>query len=225
MRGKVPQICLSIVAIILGILLVMQLRTQGRIAKSISAQSATDQATIISNLYESNLNLRKEVDRLRQEQNDYDESLGQSELAVMLRETNKLRVVTGLSQVTGPGVQMTISADLRSEDLQDLINELRNAGAEAVAVNGQRVIVKTAVYQTASTVYIDGSPVGPPYVLIAIGQPDTLERALVRKGGLVTYLKTTYPDATITVLKHVRTTVPVYQTGYQWQYATPAPSP
>lgn len=222
MLGRPSQLSLTIVAIVLGILLVMQLRTQGKIAKSVAAQSATDQATIISNLYESNLNLRKEVDKLRSELYDYDGSLGQSDLTAMIRELNKLRIANGLSEVSGPGVQLTVSANLKQEDLQDLINELRNAGAEAIAVNGKRVVVRTAVSAADSTLYIDGEPIGPPYVLLAIGHQDTLERALVRKGGLVTYLQNTYTDATIAVLKREKITLPVYQKGYEWQSAVPA---
>ncbi len=222
MRGRSSQINLTVVAIVLGILLVMQLRTQGRIAKSVAAQSATDQATMISNLYESNLNLRKEVDKLRSDMNDYDESRGQSDLTAMISELNKLRIVNGLSEVSGPGVQLTISANLRQEDLQDLINELRNAGAEAITVNGQRVVAQSGVSEANSTIYINGEPIASPYVLLAVGQSDTLERALVRKGGLVMYLQNTYQGSTITVTKRTAMTLPVYQNGYRWQSAVPA---
>ncbi|MCL5958826.1 MAG: DUF881 domain-containing protein [Chloroflexi bacterium] len=200
----------------------MQLRTQGRIAKSVSAQSATDQATMISNLYDSNLNLRKEVDSLYAQLAEHNASFGQSDLTAMIRELNKLRIANGLSEVSGPGVQMTVSADLRQDELEDLINELRNAGAEAIAVNGQRAVARTAVAEAGSSVAINGIRIGKPYVLLAIGQPETLERALVRKGGLVTYLQNTYPDATVAVLKRTKMTLPVYQAGYEWQYAVPA---
>lgn len=221
MRGRSARVYLTAVAIILGFLLVMQLRTQGRIAKSLAAQSATDQATMISNLYESNLNLRQEVDKLRLEMEDYDQAIGQSDLAAMARELAKLRIVNGMSEVTGPGVQLTLSADLKPEDLQDLINELRNAGAEAIGLNGNRVVVKTSVSLVGTTIHLDGNPIGRPYVLVAIGQTDTLERALIRKGGLVTYLQTTYPNATVVVLRRVAITLPAYQKGYGWQSAMP----
>ncbi len=200
----------------------MQLRTQGRIAKSVSAQSATDQSTMISNLYDSNLNLRKEVDSLHAQLAEHNASFGQSDLTAMIRELNKLRIANGLSEVSGPGVLMTVSADLRPDELEDLINELRNAGAEAIAVNGQRVVARTAVAEAGSSVAINGIRIGKPYILLAIGQPETLERALVRKGGLVTYLQNTYPDATVAVLKRTKMTLPVYPAGYEWQYAVPA---
>ncbi len=199
----------------------MQLRTQGRIAKSVAAESATDQTTMISNLYDSNVSLRTEVDKLRASLEDYDSASGQSDLTAMVRERDKLLTVNGSTPVTGPGVQLTASANLKPEDLQDLVNELRNAGAEAIAINGQRVVVKTSFYESNSTVFIDGNPVAAPYVLMAIGQSDTLEKALDRKGGLVTYLQSTYPNTTIAVAQLTNATLPAFQGTYTWQYATP----
>lgn len=222
MRGRSSQISLTVVAILLGLLLVMQLRTQGRIAKSVAAQSATDQATMISSLYDSNLNLRGEVEKLRSELSNYDGSPDQRDIVAMIRELNNLRIINGLRETTGPGVQLTAIANLKAEDLQDLVNELRNAGAEAIALNGKRVVVKTAIYADGPALYVDGDQIGPPYVLLAIGQPDTLEKALLRKGGLVTYLQNTYPDATISVMKRANIALPAYQKSYEWQNATPA---
>lgn len=222
MRGRSSQISLTVVAILLGLLLVMQLRTQGRIAKSVAAQSATDQATMISSLYDSNLNLRGEVEKLRSELSNYDGSPDQSDIVAMMRELNNLRIINGLSETTGPGVQLTAMANLKTEDLQDLVNELRNAGAEAIALNGKRVVVRTAIYANGPALYVDGDQIGPPYVLLAIGQPDTLEKALLRKGGLVTYLQNTYPDATISVMKRANIALPAYQKSYEWQNAAPA---
>jgi uncharacterized protein YlxW (UPF0749 family) len=142
-------------------------------------------------------------------------------MAAMVRDLNKLRVVNGLVETSGPGVQLTASANLRPEDLQDLINELRNAGAEAIALNGHRVIVSTAIHESGGAVYLDEDPVAPTYVLVAIGQPDTLERALLRKGGLITYLQNNYPDATIAVLKRTTMTLPMSKKAYDWQSAAP----
>lgn len=222
MRGRTAQISLTMVALLLGILLVMQLRTQGRIAKSLAAQSATDQSTIISNLYEANVALRGEVRKLSEELEKYDDSIGLSDLAAMERELKNLSVVNGLTGVVGQGVEFTTNADLRPEDLQDLINEMRNAGAEAIGLNGIRVTVRTAVTRESGIVAIDGIPVGPPYKLISIGHPETLERALLRKGGLVTYFQNTYSGATFSVNKQSTLAIPAGTNVTKWVYAVPA---
>ncbi|MBI4317952.1 MAG: DUF881 domain-containing protein [Chloroflexi bacterium] len=221
MRNRLSQVSLTFVAILLGVLLVMQLRVQGRIAKSVEAQSATDQATMISNLYDSNLSLRKEVARLSAELDQYQDAPGQNDLDAMLREQNKLRIANGSAKVSGPGVEMTVVADLRSEDLQDLVNEFRNAGAEAIAVNEQRVVFRSAVGSHRSGLTVNNVQLNSPYSLYAIGQADTLERALTRKGGLLTYLETTYPNARINISKRTRMVLPAYQADFEWQYATP----
>lgn len=221
MRVRSAQISLTIVALVLGLLLVMQLRTQGRIAKSMAAQSATDQSTIISNLYDANTALRAEVQKLRDELDKYDGSIGQNDLTTMEQELDKLSIANGITEVVGPGVKLTTNADLRPEDLEDLINEMRNAGAEAIGLNGMRVTVRTAVTRENGTVMVGGSPAAPPYELLSIGNPDTLERALLRKGGLVTYLQNTYTGATVSVTKQDNLVIPADTHTAEWVYASP----
>lgn len=221
MRSRGAQISLTLATLLLGVLLVMQLRTQGRIAKSMAAQSTTDQSTIISNLYDANTALRAEVLKLVIELDAYDNSIGQSDLAAMEAELDKLAIVNGLTEASGPGIEMATNADLRPEDIQDLINELRNAGAEALGINDIRITARSAVTQVSGNVYVADHPVTSPYQFLAIGHPDTLEKALLRKGGLVTYLQNTYPGAFVTVAKQSNVILPADANLPSWSYATP----
>ncbi len=64
MKVRSAQLLLSAVCLVFGVLLMVQFRTQGKIAKQLVAESSADQAQIIANLYYANVALRKEVDRL-----------------------------------------------------------------------------------------------------------------------------------------------------------------
>jgi uncharacterized protein YlxW (UPF0749 family) len=203
------HIVLTVVCLIFGVLLMTQFRTQGKIAKSLQAESSTDQAQIISNLYEANLNLRKEVGVLETQLRLSDENSAQSRAAELSADLQKFRIVNGAAPAVGPGIELTIEADVRREDVQDLINELRNAGAEALSLNGMRVTFRSAVTTDRGAVVVDGQRLIAPYVFSAVGAPDTLERALTRKGGLVSYLQTTYPEGKIGVAKADKLTLPV----------------
>ena len=115
-----------------------------------------------------------------------------------------------------------ITADLRAEDVLDLINELRNAGAEAIALNGERIVLSTPVVATSGGVMVNGVALRPPYLFQAIGNPETLDRALTRRGGLISFLRNTYPQAVITVEQRPLLLLPATHLTYQWRYARPA---
>lgn len=221
MRTRTAQITLSMICLIVGIMLVIQFRTQTKIQRTILSEPATNQAMIINSLYDSNVELRKQVDDLEQQIEQYDRSNVRSDLTTMASELNRLRVVTGLSEATGPGVQLRTGAKLTGEDVRDLINELRNAGAEALDVNEQRVVAQTPVVGDSGIVSVNGQPLQAPYVFRAVGQPDTIDRALLRQGGVLAIVENAYPDAIFTVSKLDKLALPAYQPGYRWQYARP----
>lgn len=221
MVSRKAQLYLTIVCILVGVMLVTQFRTQSKVVKSLELESAQDQATIITSLYENNSNLRGEIVRLSAQLEQSRTSFSQSQLDSMAEELNQLRIIAGLSEVTGPGVQLSISAPLRAEDVMDLVNELRNAGAEAIMVNGQRVIARSSFTNVQEGVLLDGVEIRPPYVFSAIGHSETLQRALERKGGLLAIVETSYPGSIITLEKRDKTEMPPYKPGYQWTYAQP----
>jgi uncharacterized protein YlxW (UPF0749 family) len=221
MRTRSAQLSLTLVCLIFGALLMIQFRTQGRIAKAQLADSSADQATIIASLYDANVELRREAEKLLAQRDDFQRSLDQSDLDHMVSELNKLRVFNCQSEVTGPGLELRIATEIRPEYAQDLINELRNAGAEALAVNGLRITVNSAVTAYQGQVVINGTLVEAPVVVQAIGSPDTLDRALDRKGGMISYLRNTYPGVEITLTKQAAVTLPVYEGTLKLQYAQP----
>jgi len=222
MRTRAAQITLSLICLLIGIMLVTQFRTQTKIQRSVLTESATNQAMIVSNLYDSNVALRKEVEDLQQQLEQYDWASDRSSLTTMAEEQIRMRIATGLSEVSGPGVELRTAAPLTREDVQDLINELRNAGAEALALNQQRVVAQSAVIGEQSALYINGESVMGPYVFQAIGQRDTIEGALLRKGGVLAIMQTAYPDAPFAVNKQDKVVLPAYKPGYQWANAKPA---
>jgi uncharacterized protein YlxW (UPF0749 family) len=223
MRPRITsaQLCLTAVCLVFGVLLMVQFRTQGKIAKTLLAESSADQAQIVSNLYDANVALRKEVgaleDQLRQQRDDQ----GMARASELASDLQKFRVINGTAAAFGPGVELTIGADIRAEDLQDLINELRNAGAEALAVNGERITVRTAVSSERGAIALNGQRLTAPYVFGAVGAPDTLERALTRKGGLISYLQNTYPEGTIEVVKQRTVSLPPALNPATFQLAQP----
>ncbi len=99
-----------------------------------------------------------------------------------------LRILAGSTAVTGPGVILTITdrdGVLQASDLLDAVQELRDAGAEAIAVDGERIVVTTAIVDSADGIVVGDTVVRSPYVIEAIGPPDTLATGLSFPGGVL----------------------------------------
>ncbi|WP_299054688.1 DUF881 domain-containing protein [uncultured Nocardioides sp.] len=89
----------------------------------------------------------------------------------------RLRAVTGYGAVTGPGVRLTFDDPPDgdpADDMTQVLDGLWNAGAEAIAINGRRVATLTRVASTGPAVSLDGRSLDPPYVVEAVGDPQTM---------------------------------------------------
>lgn len=102
---------------------------------------------------------------------------------------------TGFAAVTGPGIRVTLddspdgSLDgvIRDEDLAILLDGLWAAGAEAISVNGQRITALSGIRTAGSAIHIRTQPIRPPYVVLAIGDPDTIEARFAETAPGITF--------------------------------------
>ena len=214
MRTRSAQLTLTVVLVLLGAVMMIQFRTQGRLASAKVAESASDQTTIIANLANANEDLRRESQSLAKQEAEYQRSLAQNDPTSALAELSRLRVISGETEVSGPGIELRVAYPIRPEEIQDVVNEFRNAGSEALAVDGIRVVARSAVSTSGDKTTLDDSALDLPIVFVAIGDSDALDRALGRMGGMVSYLRTTYPSAEITLTKRSQVTLP--PTAKKW---------
>jgi len=219
-RKWVVRLSLTLLCLCLGVLLVVQLRTQRDVYQTTRAE---DWDYAVVDLIDNNARLRDEIESLEAQLAALDSVQGSSSIVQSLvDQVNYLRIANGLVEVSGPGVEVSIDGPVTVLDLHDLVNELRNAGAEALALNGQRIVVWSAISSDGVYVTVDGLPVQPPYRLEAIGQPETLETALLRPGGLVGLLQQAEARISVEVLRREKVTLPVYDQPYEFVYASAA---
>ena len=124
---------------------------------------------MLNSLVESNAALRKEIDTLDEQLAQYRYGDEEGNIPSLVNDLNRIKIVNGLIEVSGPGVELTLGGPLAPEELQDIINELRNAGAEAIVLNERRIIVSSVVALDPSGLVLDGAPLLPPYRFAAIG--------------------------------------------------------
>jgi uncharacterized protein YlxW (UPF0749 family) len=199
MRSTIAQVSLAIFAVVIGIVLVAQFRSQSR-PTELTSLPVAELSTRIQTLSEGNAQLRAALAEQRDLLAEYRAAGAQgfSALDVSREELRRIRGYSGLSAVEGQGIIVRVSGSLDAIAVNDLINELRNAGAEAVAVDDTRITASSVVVQGARALEIDGASVDRTFTLLAIGDPDGLIAALERPGGIVNQLEQ-FVSATITV--------------------------
>ncbi|MGH2356705.1 MAG: DUF881 domain-containing protein [Candidatus Limnocylindria bacterium] len=190
MRSRAAQLSLATVALFIGLLLVGQLRSQARPIQlgSLSAQQLSE---LIETTSTGNVELRDGLAELREQVRTYEEAqaLGESALDVTREELRRITAFGGLAPVEGQGIVMRVSGALDHIAVNDLINELRNAGAEAIAVDAVRVTAGSVAVIGADAIEIDGIEIGSSFTINAIGSPEGLLSALERPGGIVAVLE------------------------------------
>lgn len=141
----------------------------------------------------------------------YDRLLGYTEL------TGKGVIVT-LDDGDLPALNQKIATDyiVHDGDLVQVINDLRNAGAEAISVNDQRIVNTSAVSCIGNVVKINGEKVGAPYKISAIGAPDVLYSAMKIPGGYLDLL--TKYGVKVSYEKSYEITVPKFEGVYNFTY-------
>jgi uncharacterized protein YlxW (UPF0749 family) len=190
MNGRVAQLSLFAVAMLIGVLLVGQLRSQAR-PTEITSLPAQDLSELIDTLSARNRELRSGLADLRETLREYRVagSQGQSALDVSREDLRRITAFAGLAAVQGQGLVLDVDGDLDAIALNDLVNELRNAGAEAIAVDQVRLTNRSVAVQGPTALMIDGVEIGQHFTLSAIGSPEGLLSALERPGGLIAQLE------------------------------------
>lgn len=186
-KGRPAWVTLAVVAVF-GILV-----TTAAVQTSRNADTAdAGRATLIARVQVERAALERqqaEIVDLQDANIDLEES--RSEVAAAQRETTarlrQLQVATGYTPVTGPGVRIVlddapegdVTQMVRDEDLALLVDGLWSAGAEAIAINDQRLTALSAIRNVGPAVHVNSKPVNPPYTVQAIGDTLTLQSELL----------------------------------------------
>ena len=188
------------VAGFLGILVVGQLHGQQGVP-GLSALTATELTQLIANLTAGNDQLRTEIADLTSQESKLGDAQDRGETTVgeLNGDLARIRAWAGLAPVTGQGIAITVQGPIGGDGIQELLNELRNAGAEAIAVDGVRVVSGSVVAGPPGGLSIENDALSDGFEIRAIGSPQILTGTLTRVGGVVAQIAATYPEARLIV--------------------------
>jgi len=222
MRRPAAQLAITAVLVVLGFLVVVQLRAQSA-GSALDARSTEELTTLVGNLNTRNDQLRAEVARLETTLSGVvaDRQTGRSSVDKLREDVARIRAWAGADAVTGSGIRLSVRGPLGAAAAGDLLNELRNAGAEAVAVDDVRLVPGVVIDGETSALQVGDTPLGDPFQISAIGRSEALSGSLSRVGGILARLAATEPDVAITVTPLERMTMPASSSSLIPAHGTP----
>jgi uncharacterized protein YlxW (UPF0749 family) len=186
--------------IILGIFLSLAIK-QNDEPKLLSSAREDELVRILDDLSKQKDNLELELIKQSQVLDSLKSGSNEEAKKAAQNRIDQLILLSGTAPVTGRGIQVLITGDVYSVSaftILDSVQELRDAGAVAIEINGNRIINSTYFNDTSDGITINQAKIRSPYRINALGDPETLATALKIPGGLAEKVTTSGGQVVIT---------------------------
>jgi uncharacterized protein YlxW (UPF0749 family) len=232
------QVTFALILAGAGFLAVTQIRNELLIREQLRmpSQRLEELGFMLREMERNRAALEQQILQLRSQLQAYEQGAaqGRDQLEVLGRQLERLRALAGQTHVAGPGLIVELDDSplplrpgddpntviLHYTDLQGVLNDLFAGGAEAVAVNGERIVSLTGVNCVGTTIICNAKRLAPPYRIMAVGPPDEMAAYLERPDGVVQSLRAfSFP---VKITKAVRVGVPAYRGSFRFTHARPA---
>lgn len=209
------------ICFLLGFMIAVQIRTtQDNLKSSTQYQRIEQLSDILLSTEKERDALKIELTRLKESTDIHD------------KVPEKINLLAGTTAVKGPGVVLEIEDSkkmisatdntnlyiIHDEDVLKVINELRAAGAEAIAINDQRLISTSEIRCAGPTISINNTRISAPYEIKAIGNAKNMENAIKMRGGVAESLSVW--GIQLNVHKDENIIIPAYKGAVQFKYVT-----
>jgi len=236
MKIQLNKVIITILCIILGAFIAIQLKNVQGDYSFVTLNTIADLQNMVKREQEEVSNLKEQISLNRNKLNEYEKAIqqGGSIKDVLDRENQLLKTISGFLDVEGAGIIIKVSDSERElyefedpnniivhdSDILRIINDLRIAGAEALSINGQRVISISEIKCAGPTITINNYTYGQPFIIKAIGNKDTLSAAVKSPDSHATILRDIYGlGVEVEVYDNVR--ISRYHNNISWKYLTP----
>lgn len=225
---------ITLVCIISGFFLSFQLKVQANNNNTNPlSQKNTNLVMIINDLEEEIKNQENIIEKIRNDLNSLESRPIPGELKDLQKQLKDARIAAGLTPVIGKGIIITIDDNkeglktnptddpnkyiVHYEHILNIVSELRVGNAEAIAINGQRLITTSEIRCVGNVILINTTRIAPPFEIMAIGSPKHLA-GIAASGELDIMQSLNYP---VTLQEADEVIIPAYKSGLQFRYATP----
>lgn len=233
-QNKTVETCIiAIMCFILTIGICIQINTVNNNGSTVTGTQAENnlksQVLKMKEKYENQYaqleEAEKELERVRQEI-----SSGNTELVELEEKIKKANILLGKTNVTGSGVAVTLTDGINDatvleienliihdENVLKVVNEMKNAGAEAISINGERIVNSTPISCDGNVIIVNGNKITSPIQITAIGLTELLS-TLSRPGGTLEYYKNLGKGVEIRKMTNVE--IPKYSGVMTFKYAS-----
>ena len=236
MKKLTQAIVLGVLCLLLTIGMCVQIRTVDNNGTTISTNQK------INNLKSQVLKLKEKYEESTEKIQDIQDRLeiartsvtkNDEELKALEEQIKNNNILMGTTEVSGQGVIITLTESnvnianllgngenytIHDRDIIHVVNELLNAGAEAIQVNGQRIVGSTSITCDGNIILINGEKVGPTFEIKAIGYPARMA-TLKRTAGVLQYLELD-GDIKTTFKEEPKITINKYNGSVVFKYAS-----
>ena len=201
---KYRQWGVVIVCILIGIGTVAVVRGQDS-EEFLATAREPDLIRLLDDLQSRQTRLDGEILRLQAAEQNLRTGTTAEALQQAQERADDLRVLAGTTPVSGPGIRLRIEGEdaFFASDLLNTVQELRDAGAEAIEINGIRVVVDTWFADARDAISVSGTQVTQPFESLAIGGPATMATAMRIPGGIADTVSAQDGSVVITELDEV----------------------
>ncbi|WP_455159187.1 DUF881 domain-containing protein [Schaalia cardiffensis] len=216
------HLLLLLICILLGFALVTQVRAQR--SDPLESLSEEDLVVLLSELNAQENSLRLERANLQAKVAELESAANEQEAQAEAAQAAELqaRINAGAVPVHGPGVIMRVSdpeGALSATEFVMTLGELRNAGAEAIELNGIRLSTRSAFVGAGGQILVDGTPISSPYDWRAIGASQTISTALEIQAGSAAQMRA--KGAQVSIMENPDFRIESVATVPQPQFASP----
>ncbi|WP_277455714.1 DUF881 domain-containing protein [Janibacter sp. DB-40] len=220
----------NVFALLLASLLGFALATQVRQtqAEGLEDLRQDELVRILDDVTQNGSRLDEEIAELEETRDRLANSEGNSPeaLAAAQERAETLGILAGTERATGPGITLRIEdqgGEVDAATLLDAVQELRDAGAEAMQVADARIIASTWFRDSEEGIVVDGRTLDPPYTFIVIGDPQTMSSAMEIPGGVSESIRS--KGGEVTVHEYSSINVEALHSNSSPRYAQPHPEP
>ena len=220
------QVVFAAILLVLGLGVAMQVRTQAQ-QTDYSSMRRTDLVQMLDDLTTDSRRLEGEIAQLEETRRQLQSGVDSEQVAreEAQRRLDVLAILGGTAPAQGPGIRITIydpNQKVTPELLLNTVEEMRDAGAEVIAINTTvRVVASTWFGAGPTGLLVDGQRVSAPLTIDVIGDPHALTEASQFSGGLVSEVQSARIGGTVTVTSADKVTITAVVTPVANKFAKP----
>lgn len=233
-------ILVCVLTMAIGFLIVLQIKTTAQTGNyaggMISLAQAQASAAELNKVKDEKEALLEELKSLEAKVKEYENSATDENSVIQEKnkEIEKYKMASGVTDVSGkgvvvviddpqaqPGVKQESVITYNYELLLVLVNKMREADAEAISINGQRITAYTEISLAGNNININGVATAPPYEVKAIGNPSTLESTLSIRYGILYSMQNEY-GLQVSLTQEENIQIPRYSGVISFDYAETA---